>query len=199
MVGTQGYPHQVTPWGFDSPHIHYGVYQPRPRERPAPARSWRRSLTSPTWTWRRPTSSASAGQTALAPAANARSTVSYLTTRRLWKCKGCTYEYSVKKGTIFEDSAIGLDKWLPAVWLVASCKNAISSHEAARALGVCQKTAWFMLHRIRPSCRRGPREVLKEVRRGRGSGRNADRRESRNPSWPAAASSPARMDGSTRA
>ncbi|MFZ2049415.1 MAG: IS1595 family transposase, partial [Solirubrobacteraceae bacterium] len=74
---------------------------------------------------------------------------SYLTTRRLWKCKGCKKQYSVKLGTIFEDSKLGLDKWLPAVWLAANSKNGISSHELARALGITQKSAWFMLHRIR--------------------------------------------------
>src|ERR1019366_8584694 len=55
----------------------------------------------------------------------------------------------VKVGTIFEDSPLGLDKWLPAVWLISSCKNGISSCELARDLKVTQKTAWFMLHRIR--------------------------------------------------
>lgn len=74
---------------------------------------------------------------------------SYLTTRRLWKCKGCKKQYSVKLGTIFEDSKLGLDKWLPAVWLIANSKNGISSHELGRALGITQKSAWFMLHRIR--------------------------------------------------
>lgn len=74
---------------------------------------------------------------------------SYLSTRRLWKCKGCKKQYSVKVGTIFEGSPLGLDKWLPAVWLVANSKNGISSHELGRALGVTQKSAWFMLHRIR--------------------------------------------------
>lgn len=74
---------------------------------------------------------------------------SFLSTRKLWKCKGCQKQFSVKLGTIFEDSPIGLDKWLPALWMVANCKNGISSYEAARALGVTQKTAWFMLHRIR--------------------------------------------------
>jgi transposase-like protein len=74
---------------------------------------------------------------------------SYLTTRRLWKCKGCKKQYSVKLGTIFEDSPLGLNKWLPAMWLVANSKNGISSHELGRALGVTQKSAWFMLHRIR--------------------------------------------------
>jgi transposase-like protein len=74
---------------------------------------------------------------------------SYITTRRLWKCKGCKKQYSVKLGTIFEESKLGLDKWLPAVWLIANSKNGISSHELGRALGVTQKSAWFMLHRIR--------------------------------------------------
>jgi transposase-like protein len=74
---------------------------------------------------------------------------SYLTTRRVWKCKGCKKQYTVKLGTIFEGSPLGLDKWLPAVWLIANSKNGISSHELARSLGVTQKSAWFMLHRIR--------------------------------------------------
>jgi transposase-like protein len=80
---------------------------------------------------------------------------SYLTTRRLWKCKGCKKQYSVKLGTIFEDSPLGLDKWLPAVWLIANSKNGISSHELARALGITQKSAWFMLHRIRLAMQTG--------------------------------------------
>jgi transposase-like protein len=79
---------------------------------------------------------------------------SYLTTRRLWKCKACNKQYSVKVGTIFEDSPLGLDKWLPAVWLVANSKNGISSHELGRALGVTQKSAWFMLHRVRLAMQR---------------------------------------------
>lgn len=80
---------------------------------------------------------------------------SYLTTRRVWKCKGCKKQYSVKLGTIFEDSALGLDKWLPAVWLIANSKNGISSHELARSLGTTQKSAWFMLHRIRLAMQTG--------------------------------------------
>jgi transposase-like protein len=55
----------------------------------------------------------------------------------------------VKVGTIFEDSPLGLDKWLPAVWLLTNCKNGVSSWELSRAIDVTQKTAWFMLHRIR--------------------------------------------------
>jgi transposase-like protein len=80
---------------------------------------------------------------------------SYLSTRRLWKCKECKKQYSVKVGTIFEDSALGLDKWLPAVWLVANSKNGISSHELGRALGTTQKSAWFMLHRVRLAMQTG--------------------------------------------
>lgn len=80
---------------------------------------------------------------------------SYLTTRRLWKCKGCKRQYSVKVGTIFEDSPIGLDKWLAAVWLIANSKNGISSHELGRAIGLTQKSAWFVLHRIRLAMQTG--------------------------------------------
>ncbi len=85
---------------------------------------------------------------------------SYLTTRRLWKCKACKKQYSVKVGTIFEDSALGLDKWLPAVWLIANSKNGISSHELGRALGTTQKSAWFMLHRIRLAMQSGSFDML---------------------------------------
>ena len=74
---------------------------------------------------------------------------SFLKTRLMWKCLECKKQYSVKVGTIFEDSPIGLDKWLCAMWMLANCKNGVSSYEVARALEVTQKTAWFMLHRIR--------------------------------------------------
>lgn len=80
---------------------------------------------------------------------------SFLSTRRLWKCRACKKQFSVKVGTIFEDSPIGLDKWLPALWLVVNCKNGISSYEIARDLGVTQKTAWFMAHRIRLAMQTG--------------------------------------------
>jgi transposase-like protein len=80
---------------------------------------------------------------------------SYLHTRRVWKCKSCKRQFSVKVGTVFEDSPLGLDKWLPAVWLIANSKNGISSHELGRALGVTQKSAWFMLHRIRLAMQSG--------------------------------------------
>jgi transposase-like protein len=69
--------------------------------------------------------------------------------RRLLRCKDCRKQFSHKVGTLFEDSPLGLDKWFVAVWAIANCKNGISSHELARALGVTQKTAWFMLHRVR--------------------------------------------------
>jgi transposase-like protein len=85
---------------------------------------------------------------------------SYLTTRKTWKCKACKKQFSVKVGTIFENSPIGLDKWLPAVWMIANAKNGISSCEIARALGVTQKTAWFMLHRIRLAMQSGTFETL---------------------------------------
>lgn len=87
---------------------------------------------------------------------------SYLTTRRVYKCKQreCRKQYTVKLGTIFGDSPLGLDKWLPAVWLVANSKNGISSHELGRALGVTQKSAWFMVHRIRLAMQTGSFDKL---------------------------------------
>jgi len=77
--------------------------------------------------------------------------VTYLESVRRFKCyaKHPKAQFSLKVGTIFEDSAIGLEKWLPALWLLTNCKNGISSYELARALGVTQKTAWFMLSRLR--------------------------------------------------
>jgi transposase-like protein len=80
---------------------------------------------------------------------------SFIATRRLWECKGCKKQFSVKVGTIFEDSPIGLDKWLCAMWLLANCKNGISSYEIARDISVTQKSAWFMLHRLRLAMQRG--------------------------------------------
>jgi transposase-like protein len=80
---------------------------------------------------------------------------SFLKTRLMWKCLDCKKQYSVKVGTIFEDSAIGLDKWLCAMWMLANCKNGISSYEVGRALEVTQKTAWFMLQRIRYAMHHG--------------------------------------------
>jgi len=85
---------------------------------------------------------------------------SFLTTRRIWKCKGCKKQFSLKVGTIFEDSPIGWEKWLPAVWLISNSKNSISSHELGRALSVTQRTAWFMLHRIRDALETGTFDKL---------------------------------------
>lgn len=75
----------------------------------------------------------------------------FLANQGKWQCKSVHHhrQFSVKVGTIFEDSPIGLDKWLSAIWMLSNCKNGISSYEIGRALGVTQKTAWFMLHRIR--------------------------------------------------
>jgi transposase-like protein len=78
-------------------------------------------------------------------------TVYFDKSRNGWECKTRheRRKFTLKTGTIFEDSALGLDKWLPAVWMIANMRNGVSSHELARSLGVTQKTAWFMLHRIR--------------------------------------------------
>ncbi len=73
----------------------------------------------------------------------------FLVTRRIWKCRVCRKQFSVKVGTIFNESPIGIDKWLMAIWMIANCKNGVSSYEIARDIKVTQKTAWFMLHRIR--------------------------------------------------
>src|SRR6266581_3736853 len=77
--------------------------------------------------------------------------VTYLANARVWKCRKnhAKAKFSLKVGTIFEDSPISLEKWLPALWLLVNCKNGISSYELARALGVTQKTGWFMLSRLR--------------------------------------------------
>lgn len=83
--------------------------------------------------------------------------VSYLEKARLYRCYGDhpKQKFSLKVGTVFEDSPIGLDKWLPALWLLVSCKNGISSYEVAAALGITQKSAWFMMHRIRLAMQSG--------------------------------------------
>jgi transposase-like protein len=73
----------------------------------------------------------------------------YLKTQRRWKCKECWKQFSVKVGTVFEESPLGLDKWLVTLWMLVNCKNGVSSYEVHRAIGVTQKSAWFMLHRLR--------------------------------------------------
>lgn len=91
-----------------------------------------------------------------------RTDVRFIATRRLWECKEQhpRRQFSAKVGTIFEDSPLSLDKWFVAIWAVANCKNGISSYELARALGVQQRSAWFMLHRIRLAMKAGSLEKL---------------------------------------
>jgi transposase-like protein len=79
----------------------------------------------------------------------------YLATQKRWKCKKCAKQFSVKVGTIFEDSAIPLDKWLIALWMLVNCKNGVSSYEIHRALGITQKSAWFVMHRLRLALQNG--------------------------------------------
>jgi hypothetical protein len=77
--------------------------------------------------------------------------VLYMEKSRLYFCRAKheKAKFSLKVGTLFEDSPIGLEKWLPAAWLISNCKNGISSYEVSRALGITQKSAWHMLHRLR--------------------------------------------------
>ena len=77
--------------------------------------------------------------------------VSYVSTRQVWTCKRCVTkkQFSLRVGTVLEDSAISYDKWICAFWLIANAKNGISSYEIGRAIGVTQRTGWFMLQRIR--------------------------------------------------
>lgn len=86
-----------------------------------------------------------------------RKDATYLVNQKKWQCKSAhkKRQFTLKTGTIFEDSPLGFDKWLPAVWFVVNCKNGISSYEVARALGVEQRTAWFMTHRTRLALQEG--------------------------------------------
>src|SRR5947209_5435319 len=88
--------------------------------------------------------------------------VVYLPSGRVWKCytKHARRKFSLKVGTIFEDSPIALDKWFTAMWLIANCKNGVSSYEISRDIGVTQKTAWFTLQRIRLAMQTGTFEKL---------------------------------------
>jgi len=81
----------------------------------------------------------------------------FLKVQKKWQCKSAHVrrQFTAKVGTIFEDSPLGLEKWLPAVWLITNAKNGVSSYELSRSLGVTQKTAWFMLHRIREAMKSG--------------------------------------------
>ena len=91
-----------------------------------------------------------------------RDDVTFLAKQHKWQCKSAhnKRQFSVKVGTIFEDSPLGLDKWLTAIWMITNCKNGISSYEVHRALGVTQKTAWFMVHRIRKAMEMGSLEKV---------------------------------------
>jgi len=88
---------------------------------------------------------------------------SFVSTRRLWFCKACKKQFTLKVGTIFEDSPLSMDKWLAAMWLVVNCKNGVSSCEVARDLGITQKSAWFMVHRLRLALQEGSFMKLKGV------------------------------------
>lgn len=79
--------------------------------------------------------------------------VQFIATRGIWRCKECKRQFSVKVGTIFENSPIGLDKWLAALWVITAHKKGISSYQLSRDIDVTQRTAWFMLHRIRLAMR----------------------------------------------
>jgi transposase-like protein len=81
--------------------------------------------------------------------------------RTIWKCNGCKKQFSAKVGTIYEDSPLPLGKWLAATWLLTAAKNGISSYELGKALGTTQRTAWFMLHRIREAIAVGSIEKMR--------------------------------------
>jgi transposase-like protein len=81
---------------------------------------------------------------------------SFIKTRKIWFCYVCKKQFTVKVGTVMEDSPIGLDKWMTAIWRLANCKNGISSYELAKNLGIRQNSAWFLLHRIREAMKGDP-------------------------------------------
>ncbi len=88
--------------------------------------------------------------------------VGFIATRKLWECKACKTkkQFTVKVGTLMEDSPIALEKWLCAIWLMCNSKNGVSSYEIHRNLGVTQKSAWFMMHRIRLALQSGSMEKM---------------------------------------
>jgi transposase-like protein len=92
--------------------------------------------------------------------------VRFIATRRIWECREmhAKRQFSGRVGTIFEDSPLSLDKWFVAIWMVSNCKNGVSSYELGRTVGVTQKTAWFMLHRIRTAMETG--SFMKSARSG---------------------------------
>ncbi len=124
----------------------------------------------------------------ICPICGSESVSEFNPTRRTWKCAKhhAKREFSVKVGSLCEDSAIGLDKWLTALWLITNCKNGISSCELARDVEVTQKTAWFMLHRIRLALQdetfgklRGSVEVDETFIGGKSRNMHLDKRERR--------------------
>lgn len=86
--------------------------------------------------------------------------VGFISTRRIWKCKACKKQFSVKTGSVMEDSPLGLDKWLAAIWMIVNDRNGVSSCEIGRSLGITQKSAWFLLHRIRLAMENGSFEKM---------------------------------------
>ena len=86
--------------------------------------------------------------------------VSFIASRKIWRCGVCKKQFSVKVGPIFEDSPLPMDKWIVSMWLILNAKNGISSCALARAIGITQKSAWFVLHRIRLALRTGTIEKM---------------------------------------
>src|SRR5579872_418473 len=86
--------------------------------------------------------------------------LSFISTQKLWDCRPCKKRFSVRVGTIFESSRLPLETWFAGMWLIANAKNGISSCEVARSLGITQKSAWFLLHRIRYVMETGSIEQL---------------------------------------
>ena len=128
----------------------------------------------------------------------------FIATRHLWECTTPhpRRQFSAKVGTLFEDSALPLATWLPTVWLMAHATPAISSHALARALGVTQKTAWFMLHRLRLAMRtgtftqlRGPGAAEATFRGGAARFRPKGRRDARRPGQPGRSAGPVAVRG----
>jgi len=97
-----------------------------------------------------------------------RTDPTFLKVQRKWQCKSghARRQFSVQQGTIFADSRLGLEMWFPAVWLVANAMRGVSSYQLARSLGVTQKTAWFMLYRIREAIKKGSVETIGSIRPG---------------------------------
>ncbi len=98
-------------------------------------------------------------QKAVCPRCDSNESV-FMPNRSIWRCRKCNKQFSVKVGTIFEDSPIPLNKWLAGMWMIAGAKNGISSYEIHRALGITQKSAWFMMHRLRMAMTQGTFEKL---------------------------------------